>query len=69
MEDCTKVRMPNTDMPGAMLGRTTRWKAPKTEQPSIVAASSISSGIDEAIYWRIQKMPKAEAQAVTQKGQ
>ena len=35
----------------------------------MVAASSISSGMEEAIYWRIQKMPKAEAQAGSQKGQ
>ena len=33
-----------TAMPGAMIGTTTRTRAPSREQPSIMAASSISTG-------------------------
>ena len=52
-QDSIKVRMARTDSPGVMIGRTTRVNVPNTEQPSIAAASSSSSGTEEEMYWRI----------------
>ena len=39
-----KANSATTAMPGAMIGTTTRTSEPSREQPSIIAASSISTG-------------------------
>ena len=64
----TNVNMPCTANAGLSIGVTMVLNVLNSPQPSIRAASTISSGSDEAMYWIMKKYTAGAATAGTISG-